>query len=81
MQHPVMVQAAYRHRWVVAWRDLISREPERSRRFERVRVASLASFDQGEQLDDQQIAARVEELTRATVSYEEREPGTTRSPM
>lgn len=69
MEHPVMVQAAYRHRWVEAWRDLISREPDRRGRFEPVRVASLESFAQGEQLSDEQIVARVEELTRPRVSH------------
>lgn len=70
MESGVMVQAAYRHRWVLAWRDLIFREPDRSSRFERVRLASLDSFERGEQLDDAEIAARVDELTRAPVWWE-----------
>lgn len=67
-----MEQAAYRHRWVLAWRELVAREPERAGRFEPVRVASLESYARGERLTDAQIAERVEQLTREPVWWQRR---------
>lgn len=59
----VMHEAAYRHRWVIAWRDLTAKDPSRVGRFEPVRLASLDSYASGETLTDQQIAHRVRKLT------------------
>ena len=55
--------AAYRHRWVLAYRKLCGVADVRLR-FEPVRVASWDSWQKEECLTDEQIAARVEELTR-----------------
>jgi hypothetical protein len=54
--------AAYRHRWVLAYR---AREGTLGRRplFDPVRVASWKSWQAGALLTDEEIAARVEELT------------------
>ena len=54
--------AAYRHRWVLAYREIVARGEQP--RFEPVRVASWDSWQKDERLTDEQIAARVEELTR-----------------
>ena len=58
----VMECAAYRHRWVLAYR---AREETLGHRppFEPVRVASLESWQSGVLLTDEEIADRVEELT------------------
>lgn len=58
----VMECAAYRHRWVLAYRALVAGGEQP--RFEPVRVASWDSWQKDERLTDEQIAARVEELTR-----------------
>lgn len=59
----VMECAAYRHRWVLAYWGRcgqLGRRPE----FEPVRVASWESWQSGALLTDEEITARVEELTR-----------------
>jgi hypothetical protein len=58
----VMECAAYRHRWVLAYRDRTEKLGHRPK-FEPVRVASWESWQSGVLLTDEEIAARIEELT------------------
>lgn len=64
MNDELLERAAYRNEWADAYVRLYTREPARFGRYERVRLASWESWERGERLTPDQIATRVEELTR-----------------